>query len=206
MINKDTRIYGSFSMNPGNNGCIFFNGMFEKYNINALYKSFYIDNIEKAVKCAKWLNFGGFAVSMPFKKDIIKYVDHVSESVNKIGSCNTVVIEAGLLTAFNTDYIAVIETIKSQSEIIILGDGGFSLAAQYAAKIASIKYDVINRKRWNEITDLRNKFIFNCTPVTNLPIHESNTFIDGIPTSETGKKLANIQAYEQFYLYTGIRE
>ena len=47
IINKDTKIYGSFSSNPGNNGCTFFNNKFQENNINAIYKSFYSDNIKK---------------------------------------------------------------------------------------------------------------------------------------------------------------
>ena len=31
MINKDTQLYGSFSDNPGNNGCNFFNKGFKKF-------------------------------------------------------------------------------------------------------------------------------------------------------------------------------
>ena len=44
MIDKDTKIYGSFSNNPGNNGCKFFNAQFKKEGINAIYKSFYSNN------------------------------------------------------------------------------------------------------------------------------------------------------------------
>ena len=32
MINKDTQLYGSFSDNPGNNGCNFFNKGFKKHD------------------------------------------------------------------------------------------------------------------------------------------------------------------------------
>ena len=45
MINKETKIYCSFSSNPGNNGCIFFNSEFKELNMNAIYKSFYSDII-----------------------------------------------------------------------------------------------------------------------------------------------------------------
>ena len=43
-INKDTKIYGSFSSNPGNNGCVFFNRKFQENNINAIYKLNITDN------------------------------------------------------------------------------------------------------------------------------------------------------------------
>ena len=46
LINKDTEIYCSFSSNPGNNGCNFFNDKFVSNNINAIYKSFYSEDID----------------------------------------------------------------------------------------------------------------------------------------------------------------
>ena len=49
MINKDTKIYCSFSENPGNNGGMFFNDAFKRNNIDAIYKSFYSNNIKKSV-------------------------------------------------------------------------------------------------------------------------------------------------------------
>ena len=36
LINKDTKIFCSFSSNPGNNGCEFFNTKFQENNINAI--------------------------------------------------------------------------------------------------------------------------------------------------------------------------
>jgi len=36
VINKDTKLYGSFSESPGNNGCVFFNTAFERYIINVI--------------------------------------------------------------------------------------------------------------------------------------------------------------------------
>ena len=78
-VNKDTLLYGSFSSNPGNNGNIFFNEAFEKYNINAIYKSFYSTDIEKLIISVKHLNFSGFALSMPLKIDIIKYLDNIEK-------------------------------------------------------------------------------------------------------------------------------
>ena len=70
-INRDTKIYCSFSNNPGNNGCLFFNQKFQKENKNAIYKSFYSDNILQSVEAVKTLKISGFAVSMPFKIEIL---------------------------------------------------------------------------------------------------------------------------------------
>ena len=75
--------------------------------LNAIYKSFYSDDIVKSINAVKALDISGFAVSMPFKKEIIEYVDEVDEVVKKIGSCNTVINSKGYLKAFNTDWIGV---------------------------------------------------------------------------------------------------
>jgi shikimate dehydrogenase len=212
-INKDTKIFGSFSLNAGNNGNIFFNNNFQNLNINAIYRSFSITNIEDAIKAAKCLNFGGFAISMPFKKEVIKFVDDISDEVKEIGACNTIINNNGKLIAYNTDYIGVRETIKNKinentltelENVYILGDGGMAAATKYALTQIYLKYKIINRNNWNEIETLKNKIIINCTPVKDIKYDDSNMFIDTLPDSEDGKYIHNVQAKKQFYLYTGI--
>ena len=205
IINKDTKIYGSFSLNAGNNGNIFFNNYFEIFKINAIYKSFSIKNIELAVKSAKCLNFGGFAVSMPFKREVIKFVDEISPEVTRIGACNTVINKNDKLIAYNTDYLSIKSIISIYDNIIILGNGGMASASRYAANLLNISFETITRKNWNEIKNLKNKVILNCTPVSNIEIDNSNIFIDTLPTTESGINIHRIQAKEQFYLYTGIK-
>lgn len=78
LIDKDTKIFCSFSINPGNNGCVFFNEKFKQNNVNALYKSFFSDNIKKSVEAVKTLGISGFAVSMPFKIEILNFVNQTN--------------------------------------------------------------------------------------------------------------------------------
>lgn len=218
MINKDTLIYGSFSSNPGNNGCIFFNNEFEKNNINAIYKSFYSTDAQKLVEAAKHLNFSGFALSMPLKIEIMKYLDEIDSAALEIGAVNTVVNKNGILTGYNTDWIGVYKyIIKNEiwfplnESVIILGNGGFSKAIQYSLKKLDINYKVITRDNWEEISNIkhhlwlpvRNTIVFNATPI-EVDMKDVN-FIDGRPFTETGKEIAKFQAIEQFYLYTGIK-
>ena len=214
MINKDTIIYGSFSLNAGNNGNIFFNKYFQKYNVNAIYKSFSVKNIEDAVKSAKCLNFGGFAVSMPFKRKVINFLDEITEPVKITNACNTIINKDGKLIGYNTDYLAIKEQLTflqkisanhNVGDLVILGDGGMASSAKYAADLLNIEYQNIKRENWNTIKKLQNKVILNCTPVTNIDYDISNVFLDFVPTTEMGKRIHNILAKEQFYLYTGIK-
>ena len=200
-INKDTKIYGSFSSNPGNNGCIFFNKKFKENNMNAIYKSFYADNIFKTIEAAKTLNFSGFALSMPFKVEILKYVDNIDSIANEIGSANTILNISNELYAYNTDWLGVKKfflnmTIKPK-DILIAGNGGFSKAVQYTCNKIKINYRVITRENWSDLGSSE-KLIFNATPVEL----NNNNIIDGRPSSKDGKIIANFQAEEQFKLYT----
>jgi shikimate 5-dehydrogenase len=204
MINKDTKIYCSFSTSPGNNGCMFFNNAFELNNINAIYKSFYSDDIEKSVTAVKTLGISGFAVSMPFKIDILDYVDELSDEVVHIGASNTIINNDGYLVAYNTDYSGV----KSYFEnidfdlIYILGKGGFSKAVQYTCELMNRKFKIIDRGNWDLINELDNVLLFNATPLDITS--DKNRIIDGKPFTVDGKQIALYQAKQQFKLYTGI--
>ena len=203
MINKDTEIYCSFSSNPGNNGCVFFNDAFKNKNRNAIYKSFYSNNIKESVKAVKSLNIKGFAVSMPFKVDVLDYVDELDDAVTIIGSANTIVNNDGYLKAYNTDYLGVMEYLKRQniSHLYILGNGGFSKAIQYACKLLEINYTIVTRSSWGLIDTLKNEILFNATPID--VISDNNSVIDGRPFTDDGKKIALEQAKIQFKIYTG---
>ena len=198
-INKDTKIYGSFSSNPGNNGCIFFNSRFQENNINAIYKSFYSDNIEETIQAAKHLKFSGFALSMPLKTKVLEFLDEYDSSVLEIGACNTVLIKNNKLYGYNTDWIGVYNylLLYKPNKLFILGNGGFAKSVEYACTQLGISYEVITRKDWDKISNLEG-IIFNATPVD---VEVKGILIDGRPFTETGKEIARLQAEEQYKIY-----
>jgi len=204
-INKDTRIFCSFSKKAGNVGCLFFNNEFKKRDIDAIYKSFSVESIKDAISAAKCLHFSGFAVSMPYKIEVIKYLDDFDITVKKTGSCNTVIIKDSKLYGYNTDYLSIkffLESYNIQIPFLyILGDGGYSKTLQKCCLDINIPFKVIRRENWNEIETIDNSVIFNCTPVENISIKNTNKYIDCIVTSETGAILARRQAELQLELY-----
>ena len=205
-INKDTEIYCSFAKTAGNTGCQMMNSAFYYYGLNKIYKSFSIDNIEQAVNSVRTLNIKGFAITMPYKIQVLDYVDEMTDDVKDIGAANTVINNDGILKAYNTDYLAAKEVLIDcvGKHLYILGDGGYAKAVQSAARSLNINYTIVRRDSWSIIETIKDSFIYNCTPVENINVNESNTFIDCIVTTETGKKLATIQASHQFKLYTGL--
>ena len=209
LIDKDTELYCSFAKKVGSTGCFFHNAGFARHNINAVYKSFSVENIEDAVKAARTLNVKGFAITMPFKKEILKYVNEIDESA-KIGAANTVTNNNNLLRAYNTDIMAASDYLSSLTinykDFYILGDGGYALAVKSAAEQLGMTYVNITRKDWNNLSTITHSLVYNCTPVDNITsvIDSTNTIIDCITSTATGKKLADMQASYQFKLYTGL--
>jgi shikimate 5-dehydrogenase len=201
-INKDTKIYGSFSSNPGNNGCMFFNKKFQENGINAIYKSFFSDNIRNSVIAAKTLDLAGFAVSMPFKVEVLKYINEVDFPTKVIGAANTIVNNNGFLKAYNTDWIGVynyLSLLTKPEHLYILGNGGFGKAVEYACIQLNIPCRFILRAEWDKVPNL-DGMIFNATPVD---VEVRGTLIDGRPFVEgQGRVIADMQAEEQYKIYT----
>ena len=101
-ISKDTKIYGSFSANPGNNGARFFNQAFDRNNIDAIYIPFKSENTKDSIVSILNLNICGAAFSMPHKERVLEYLDVVSTTAQEIMAVNTVVNQDGVLTGYNT--------------------------------------------------------------------------------------------------------
>lgn len=207
-VNKDTEIYCSFAKNAGNTGCQMMNTAFYYYGLNKIYKSFSVDNIEDAVNAVKTLNIKGFAITMPYKKEVLEFVDEMDDNVKKIGAANTVINNNGILKAYNTDWLAALEylryykyTARGWDKFYILGNGGYASAVKAAAKKLDIEFTNITRDNWDTLSNIKNSLIYNCTPVSDL-VMDSNVFIDCIVTTNTGRKLATMQASHQFNLYT----
>ena len=77
-LNLKTKIFFSISNNPSNRGSKFYNKYFKKKNY--IYLPLKIKNkiiFKKIIKFfkKKIINFGGASISMPYKQEVIKYVD-----------------------------------------------------------------------------------------------------------------------------------
>jgi len=204
VINKDTKLYGSFSEAPGNNGCVFFNTAFEKYNINAIYKSFYSNDIKSTIQSVKHLQFSGFALSRPNKVSVIELLDELDTNAEKIGAVNTVLIRDNKLIGYNTDWIGVYEFLKNKSinHINIIGMGGFGKAIMYSLSKLNINFSIVSRNDIPNIDDVNNQYFINATPIEINSI--KNKIIDLRPHTDDGKIVSKLQAIHQFKLYTDI--
>lgn len=129
-------------------------------------------------------NFKGINVTIPYKKDVIPYLDGLNEVAKRIGSVNTVVNREGKLYGFNTDYYGMKALIKwvgieiSGRTVLVLGTGGTSVTAQaVAADLGARRVLTVSRREAegvityaqaeDEYSDA--EVIINTTPVGMYP-------------------------------------
>jgi 3-dehydroquinate dehydratase/shikimate dehydrogenase len=108
----------------------------------------------------KWLNFGGFSVTIPHKESSLKYVQanqgFVEPLAEKIGAVNTLVITRDWkLKAYNTDYTAALDAITTglrvtraglkELSVAIIGAGGVARAIVAGLSHAGAKIKIYNR-------------------------------------------------------------
>lgn len=75
--------------------------------------------------------FTGFNVTAPYKNEIIKYLDHISDDAKAVAAVNTVYNKDGVLYGYNTDIYGAhrsINPILKEGSILILGRGGAARA------------------------------------------------------------------------------
>jgi shikimate dehydrogenase len=132
-LSKDTTLCISLASRPSNIGTRFHNHLYDVLGLDFVYKAFTTTDIAAAIGGVRALGIRGCSVSMPFKEDVLALVDHVEESAQAIRSVNTIVNDAGVLTAANTDYIAIERLIKEyaldpEQTLLLHGSGGMASA------------------------------------------------------------------------------
>ena len=135
----------------------YFTKKFSELNLNYSYQNIELDYIADIIPFVKEnKNLKGFNVTVPYKEEIIPYLDYLDDTAKEVGAVNTVKVENGMLKGFNTDVIGFEELLKktpshqdtkspSINEALILGSGGASKAVQYVLRKENIPYKIASR-------------------------------------------------------------
>ncbi|KAL2214348.1 Shikimate dehydrogenase [Sarocladium strictum] len=121
------------------------NDLFGRTGLPHQYGRIETDNAEELKDVIRQPDFGGASVTIPLKRDIMKYVDELTEAASVIGAVNTLIpsISAGgarYLLADNTDWKGMIFALKSAGVTVpdaggsamVVGSGGTTRAAVFA--------------------------------------------------------------------------
>lgn len=125
-------------------------------------------------------DFSAINVTIPYKKDVIPYLDALSPAAQKMGSVNTVVRRPdGTLFGHNSDYYGFVSLVRhsgievSGKKVLVLGSGGTSNMAVTALRDLGAQPVVISRSGENNYGNLGlhrdASIIVNATPVGMYP-------------------------------------
>lgn len=92
----------------------------------------------------------GFNITIPYKREVLAFLDSATDSVNKMGACNCVKITNGKLVGYNTDIVGFKQSLLPflkhyHQKALILGTGGASSAVEYVLNELSIPYQFVSR-------------------------------------------------------------
>lgn len=165
----------------------YFKEKFENEDItDTTYENFDIDTIEKfpdIIKNTEGLK--GMNVTIPYKEEVMPYLDEINNQAKAIGAVNTIKItDTGKLIGYNTDCYGFKKSLEPfikphHKKALILGTGGASKAVAYSLNELGITYTYVSRKLSKNVqfsydtlteTDVKNhEVIINCTPLGTFP-------------------------------------
>lgn len=127
----------------------------------------------------------GLSVTIPYKEQVIPYLDSLDPASAQIGAVNCIRIRDGRKIGFNTDYLGFKHSLQSWlgTEIpkaLVLGTGGASKAVQQALRDLGIPYRIVSRIQsegqltYRELKEqskwlASHRLIINTTPVGTYP-------------------------------------
>lgn len=163
----------------------YFNEKFKLNKIDAKYVNFDLDSLDDLATILKQeTQLKGLNVTIPYKEEIISFLDELDPHAEAIGAVNCIRVESGKLKGYNTDYIGFRDALiplleKHHKKALILGSGGAAKAVQYALDELGIEHKTVSRTKTDKTnltyedldkTQLKaHKIIINTTPLGTYP-------------------------------------
>ena len=149
------------------------------------YDLFDIQRVEEVKEIFNLDNLRGLNVTIPYKEQIIPFLDELSDEAEKIGAVNCILIKNGKKIGYNTDVFGFEKSLLTYPKILsekalILGNGGAAKAVKYIFDKYNIDYQIVSRKTELNFENLseeivkEHKIIVQCTPVGTFPNMEQN--------------------------------
>ena len=124
-------------------------------------------------------DFDGINVTIPYKKDVLPYLDEIDPLALRLGAVNTIVRRNGRLKGYNSDYFGFLSMVRrtgidvSGKKAIVLGSGGASATVQAVLEDLGAAVVVISRNGENNYDNLHlhadGALLVNATPVGMYP-------------------------------------
>ena len=113
-----------------------YNALFQELKIPAEYMPYAVPR-EKFITALPILreHFAGFTVAAPYRLDIVAHLDKLDETARRVGAVNTVKVDEGKTTGYNTDLAAFDRSLIGfagnlfDKDVLLIGAGGAAYAA-----------------------------------------------------------------------------
>jgi 3-dehydroquinate dehydratase/shikimate dehydrogenase len=163
-IDAQTEVYGvvgdpiGHSLSPA-----IHNPSFRSLGLNKVMAPFQVPagGLKDFFEAMEWVGIKGCSVTIPHKVDVIPLLEHKENSVERTGSCNTVVRdEGGKWTGYNTDYRAAMDSLEEimgkedapdapspllEKQVLILGAGGVARSLAFGVSRRGASVTITNR-------------------------------------------------------------
>jgi shikimate dehydrogenase len=163
----------------------YFDAKFEREGIeDAVFELFPIEQIQDLpALLQQYPDLCGLAVTIPYKKQVLAYVQHQTDAVKAMGACNSLVVRHGALHAHNTDVLGFEQSLlqqlhSSDQRALILGTGGAAAAVAYVLQKNHIQYQFVSRNagqgalgyaQLSQALLVQHQLIVNTTPLGTFP-------------------------------------
>jgi shikimate dehydrogenase len=179
------------------------NSEYELYPIEAisLLTPLIVDNLE----------LEGLNVTIPYKLDVLPFLNGIDEAARLIGAVNCIKIdrtkESTLLKGFNTDAYGFEQSLKpllapGHSKALVLGDGGAAKAVKYVLDKLSIPFIVVTRRPFEDTIvyeDINQEILEEYTIVINTTPLGMSPNVASFPDLPYQYLTANHLAYDLVY-------
>lgn len=155
MVDAHTSLYG-FIAKPARHSLspLIHNTSFQALGINSVYLAFDVEqaHFESAVQSMRALPIQGINVSMPYKQQIIEYLDELTPVAKQLEAVNTVVNQDGHLIGDSTDGEGFIHALQDEQvnvagkQVAVLGAGGAGRAIILATANEGAEVTVFKRQ------------------------------------------------------------
>jgi shikimate dehydrogenase len=158
----------------------FFTAKFANENIPAVYENFELSDIDTLPSVIDSKpNLRGFNVTIPYKQQVLRFLDELNPLAAEIGAVNTVKVvnENGKrrLVGFNTDIIGFCDSLRPHlrpdiKRGLVLGTGGASKAVIVGLRSFGIEPIVVSRRQGEGVItyeDIDQKLLSECLLIVN---------------------------------------
>jgi 3-dehydroquinate dehydratase/shikimate dehydrogenase len=198
LINSETRIFGVIGDPVGHSlSPLLHNGMFRLSSVNALYLPFRIPRgeLQPALQSFDGIPVSGYSVTIPHKEGAVALAREIDDRARETGAANTLVRRDDGFQAWNTDYQAAFDSVRSnlpigednlplpldRCHVLVLGAGGAARALSHALRKAGASIAISSRTLeraqtlakevegksfdWEARHTINCDILANCTPI-----------------------------------------